>query len=176
MIFHWHVLLSARMCHTSAMSKERNAQKSIDFEVDTFLGLHRMHKMPVCPRGAAHTLTTAQCPAPADTFSLLSAPGQISQTNIFQSQETSHTSILLNRLLAHSFESADKADWISINKTIQFPCQYFTLHPHSLLCFGSKHDISDDSRRQAMVPLVLFQPTGFPFHYFAFCQLSQTKA
>ena len=120
------------MCYTSAMSKERNAQKGIDFEVETFLGLHRMHKMPVCPRGAAHTLTTAQCSAPADTFSLLSAPGQISQTNIFQSQENSHTSILWNRLLAHSFESADKADWISINKTIQFPCQYFTLHPHSL--------------------------------------------
>ena len=71
------------------MRKERNAQKGVDFEVDTFLGLHRMHKMPVCPRGAAHTLTTAtaQCPAPADTFSLRSAPGQISQTNIFQSQE-----------------------------------------------------------------------------------------
>ena len=79
----------SRICHTSAMRKERNAQKGVDFEVDTFLGLHRMHKMPVCPRGAAHTLTTAtaQCPAPADTFSLRSAPGQISQTNIFQSQE-----------------------------------------------------------------------------------------
>ena len=41
------------------MSKERNAQRGIDFEVDTVLGLQRMHKMPVCPRGAAHTLTTA---------------------------------------------------------------------------------------------------------------------
>ena len=148
--------LSCRMCHTSAMSKERNAQKGIDFEVDTVLGLQIMHKMPVCPRGAAHTLTSARLQL---TPSLLSAPGQISQTNIFQSQENSHTSISWNRRLAYSFELADKADWISINTTIQFPCQYFTLHI-LIHCFGSKHDISDDSHRQAEVLLGLFHQLG----------------
>ena len=108
------------------------------------------------------------------TPSLLSAPGQISQTNIFQSQENSHTSISWNRRLAYSFELADKADWISINTTIQFPCQYFTLHI-LIHCFGSKHDISDDSHRQAEVLLGVIPSTGFPFHYFAFCQLSQIR-
>ena len=130
--------------------------------------------------GAAHTLATDHC-SPSWHLSPLSAPGQISQTNIFQvARKLTHVHVL-KLCSRHVLSRQIKQIEFQSTKRINF-------HGHISLrilihCFDPRmmFVMTVGCRQAVMMCLIwdselIFPPTGFQFRHFVFGQLSQTKA